>query len=64
MLVVELKCVDRLANEHMAQCLNHLRASKRTVFLLVNFQNPKVEWRRIVDGFQVPEPREEPTLAG
>jgi GxxExxY protein len=51
-LVVELKCVERLANEHTAQCLNYLRASGRTVCLLVNFQKPKVEWRRIVRGYQ------------
>ena len=51
-LVVELKCVDRLANEHTAQCLNYLKASGRTVCLLVNFQKPKVEWRRIVQGFK------------
>jgi GxxExxY protein len=25
-LVIELKCVDHLSNEHMAQCLNYLRA--------------------------------------
>jgi GxxExxY protein len=54
-LVVELKCVDHFANEHTAQCLNYLRASGRSVCLLVNFQKPKVEWRRIVNGFQVPE---------
>jgi GxxExxY protein len=30
-LVVELKCAERLANEHTAQCLNYLRASGRTV---------------------------------
>ncbi len=47
-LVVELKCVERLANEHTAQCLNYLRASGRTLCLLVNFQRPKVEWKRIV----------------
>jgi GxxExxY protein len=51
-LVVELKCVERLANEHAAQCLNYLKASGRTVCLLVNFQKPKVEWRRIVQGFK------------
>jgi len=45
--VIELKCVDHLANEHMAQCLNYLRASGLTLCLLVNFQKPKVEWRRI-----------------
>jgi len=50
-LVVELKCVDRLANEHTAQCLNYLRACSKTVCLLVNFQRPKVEWRLIVQGY-------------
>ena len=50
-LVVELKCAERLANEHTAQCLNYLRASGRTVCLLVNFQKAKVEWKRIVLGF-------------
>src|SRR5450432_2288650 len=50
-LVVELKCVERLANEHTAQCLNYLRASGRTLCILVNFQKPKVEWQRIVLGF-------------
>ena len=47
-LVVELKCVDHLANEHTAQCLNYLRASGRALCLLVNFQKPKVEWKRII----------------
>ena len=51
-LVVELKCVERLANEHTAQCLNYLRASCRTLCLLVNFQKPTVEWKRIVHGFR------------
>jgi GxxExxY protein len=37
-LVIELKCVEHLANEHMAQCLNYL----------INFHKPKVEWQRIV----------------
>jgi GxxExxY protein len=50
-LVVELKCAERLSNEHTAQCLNYLRASRRTLCLLVNFQRPKVEWKRIVYGF-------------
>jgi GxxExxY protein len=53
-LVVELKCAEHLANEHTAQCLNYLRASRRTVCLLVNFQKPKVEWKRIVLGFTEP----------
>ena len=47
-VLVELKCVERLQNEHVAQCLNYLRASGLKVCLLVNFQRPKVEWKRIV----------------
>jgi GxxExxY protein len=54
-LVIELKCVERLANEHTVQCLNYLRASCLTLCLLVNFQKPKVEWKRVVNGFQIPE---------
>jgi GxxExxY protein len=55
-LLIELKCVDRFANEHTAQCLNYLRASGLTVCLLVNFQRPRVEWKRIVYRFRIPEP--------
>jgi GxxExxY protein len=47
-LVVELKRVERLANEHMAQCFNYLRASGMSICLLINFQKPKVEWKRII----------------
>jgi len=54
-LVVELKCVDRLTTEHTAQCLNYLRASGRTVCLLVNFQKAEVAWKRIVNGFDAPD---------
>ena len=45
-LVVELKCAERPASQHTAQCLTYLGASGRTVCLPVNFQRPKVEWRR------------------
>jgi GxxExxY protein len=63
-LVIELKCADRLANEHTAQCLNYLRASGLGLCLLVNFQKPKVEWKRIIHRFQIPERIEEPSLLG
>src|SRR5882672_1312163 len=51
-LGVELKCVERLAAQHTAQCLNYLRASGRSLCLLVNFQRPTVEWKRVVHRFQ------------
>ena len=47
-LIVELKCVERFANEHLAQCINYLKASRLRVALLINFQKPKVEWKRVL----------------
>lgn len=46
-LIVELKCCEKLADEHVAQCINYLCATGRPLMLIVNFQNPRVEWRRI-----------------
>ena len=50
-LVVELKCADHLSDVHTAQCLNYLKASNRSVSLLVNFYRRTVEWKRVVNGF-------------
>jgi GxxExxY protein len=49
-LIIELKCADAFAGEHLAQCLNYLRASGLKIALLINFQKPRVEWKRIVLG--------------
>jgi len=46
-LLVELKCAAGLSSQHIAQCINYLKASGLTLALLVNFQKPKVEWKRI-----------------
>ena len=46
-LIVELKCVDRFAPTHLAQCLSYLHASGLTLALLLNFQHRKVECRRV-----------------
>jgi GxxExxY protein len=47
-LIVELKCVDRFSNEHLAQCINYLKASGLHVALLINFQRPRVAWKRVL----------------
>src|SRR5436190_16557451 len=46
-VVIELKCVEHLGREHLAQCLNYLRASGKNLCLLINFHRPIVEWKRI-----------------
>jgi len=50
-LLVELKCVNALAKEHLAQCLNYLKASNLPLALLINFQHSKVVWQRVVYDF-------------
>jgi GxxExxY protein len=47
-LIVELKCVESFANEHVAQCINYLKASGLRLALLINFQKPKVQWKRVI----------------
>jgi GxxExxY protein len=49
-LIVELKCVDRLSNEHLAQCLNYLKAARLSLALVMNYQRPKLEWKRVLSG--------------
>ena len=47
-VIVELKCVDRLGNEHLAQCIDYLKACGLRVALLIDFQRPKVEWKPVL----------------
>ncbi len=47
-LIVELKCVERLSSEHLAQCINYLKATGHPLALLINFQHPRLEWKRVV----------------
>ena len=48
-VLVELKAVSALADEHRAQVQNYLRATGLRVGLLVNFGHfPKVEFERYV----------------
>lgn len=47
-VLVELKAVSMLVNEHTAQALNYLRASGLEVCLLINFGKPKVEIKRLL----------------
>jgi GxxExxY protein len=48
-LIVELKCCEELSKEHIAQCLNYLRATGLPLAVLVNFQHPHMEWRKVVN---------------
>jgi len=48
-IIVELKAVSDLTDEHRAQVQNYLRATRYRLGLLVNFAHyPKVQYERIV----------------
>lgn len=45
-VIVELKAVKALMPEHEAQVINYLNATGIRVGLLINFGNPKLEFKR------------------
>ncbi len=48
-IIVELKAVSQLIDEHRAQVLNYLNATGYRLGLLINFgHHPKLEWERLV----------------
>jgi GxxExxY protein len=48
-IVLEIKAVSKLTDEHRAQVHNYLKATGYKLGLLVNFGHyPQVEWERIV----------------
>jgi GxxExxY protein len=46
-VLLELKAVKALLPEHQAQLINYLKATGIEVGLLINFGNPKLEFRRL-----------------
>jgi GxxExxY protein len=50
-ILIELKAVSSLINSHKVQIINYLKASGIEVGFLVNFGNPKLEYRRFNNQF-------------
>jgi len=47
-IIVELKALSELSNEHISQLLNYLKATKLRVGLLVNFGSPSLTYKRLI----------------
>ena len=48
-IIMEIKAVSKLVDEHRAQVHNYIKATGYKLGLLVNFGHfPKIEWERIV----------------
>jgi len=50
-VLVELKAVKAFDDVHLAQCLNYLKATGRSLCLLLNFGTPRVQVKRVVRDF-------------
>ena len=48
-VIVELKTAKHIDNIHLAQTLNYLKATGLKLGLIINFGNPRVEIKRVVN---------------
>lgn len=46
--IIELKAVRALNDDHVAQVLGYLRASRLEHVMLINFGAPKIEFRKFI----------------
>jgi GxxExxY protein len=47
-VIVELKAMENLAPEHIAQVLNYLKATGKKLGLLLNFGTSKLQYKRVI----------------
>jgi len=47
-VIVEIKALSALTNEHQAQVLNYLKATGIKVGLLINFGSKSLEYKRLI----------------
>lgn len=48
-IIVEIKAMQQLNSEHIAQVLNYLHATDRKLGILINFGAKSLEWKRIIN---------------
>ncbi len=46
-IILELKCVETIANVHRAQVLNYLKAADKQLAIILNFAKEKLEYERL-----------------
>lgn len=47
-IILEIKCVKAITEEHVSQAINYLKVSGNKLALIVNFARGKLEYQRIV----------------
>lgn len=51
-IIVDAKVIERITDVEIGQMLNYLKITALPVGLILNFKNPKLEFRRVVRGTQ------------
>jgi GxxExxY protein len=47
-IILELKCVEAIANIHRDQTLNYLKATGKQLAIILNFAKEKLEYERLI----------------
>ena len=47
-IIVEIKAMEGLTNEHLAQVLNYLKATGFRIGLLINFGSSRLQYKRVI----------------
>lgn len=47
-IIIEIKAIDGLTDEHFGQVLNYLKATGLRMGLLINFGSPKLQYKRVI----------------
>ena len=49
-VIVEIKTVESIADEHVGQVVNYLRVTGCEAGVILNFKHPKLSWKKVVLG--------------
>ncbi|HNQ26627.1 MAG TPA: GxxExxY protein [Aquaticitalea sp.] len=47
-VILEIKSVSKIADEHIAQAINYLKVSQNKIALVVNFNEDKLQYKRLI----------------
>lgn len=47
-VILEIKSVNKIADEHIAQAINYLKVSQNKIALVVNFNEDKLNYKRLI----------------
>mgnify|MGYP001260918890 CR=1 FL=1 len=47
-VILEIKSVSKIADKHIAQAINYLKVSQNKIALVVNFNEDKLQYKRLI----------------